>query len=592
MAEQKSKKNRYSLRRVFFDVGVFSLGMNLLMLVMPLYMLQVYDRVLSSGSIDTLIFLSLIAGFALAILGVLEGVRAIYATRIANRFELTYGRPAMLRAMAQNDNKAVGARISQALLQIRNFLNSRLAFIVFDLPFVPLFIGVLYFIHPVLFWMALGGATVLVLIAVLNQWATARAGRTAMLSEAGGQITSQALLANAETLRAMGMTQNALDRWENQQIETLQSGDDRSRISSFMAGLSKTVRLSLQIAILGVGAYLVLDRQMTAGMIFAASIISSRGLQPIDQLIGSWRQIVEGLTAWRTITRAVNINDADSIYTDFEAPSGQVTADKIFFHTRPDQGRIAILKGMSFGVPAGKTLAILGKSGAGKSTLLRILAGAISPSGGEVRVDNNDIKNWNPEALGRHIGYVEQRVDLLPGTIAENIARFDTNARDEDIIAAAKAAHVERTIEAMPDAYQTKVGATGRDLSGGEMQQIGLARAFYGNPQILLLDEPNASLDPEARHRFGQAIINARKMGKTIIMITQRDELLDYSDLILAIRDGQRVDFGGRDDVLQRLFGNQNKKPPVAFKAATPSFKVVQTETAVNDTKREGGDAQ
>lgn len=593
MLDNTANNPRYSMRRVFVDVGIFSLGVNILMLVMPLYMLQVYDRVLSSASIDTLIFLSLIAGFALIILGILEGVRAIYATRIANRFELNYGRPAMLRAMAENDNRAGGARIAQALSQVRSFLNSRLAFLVFDLPFVPLFIGLLYFIHPVLFWMTLGGAVLLVLIALLNQWATSRAGNAAIRADAGGQITAQALLANAETLRAMGMTQNALDRWQIQQLTGLESSDARSRVSSFMTGLSRTIRFSLQIAILGVGAWLVLDRQMTAGMIFAASIISGKGLQPIDQVIGSWRQILEGLAAWRTITRAVKVSSEPQVFTEFDAPSGQINAQNIYFHSRADQGRIAILKGLSFGVPAGKTLAILGKSGAGKSTLLRILAGAIRPSNGEVRIDNNDIKNWNPESLGRHIGYVEQRVDLLPGTIAENIARFDAHARDEEIIAAAKAANVDRTIEAMPDAYQTRVGATGRSLSGGEMQQIGLARAFYGNPKILLLDEPNASLDPEARKKFGQAIAGARQLGKTIIMITQRDELLEYSDLVLAIRDGSRVDFGARDEVLTRLFGTPQDRPPVAATSAAASpFKIVQTAPYGYGSARKEGDSK
>lgn len=557
---------QYPMKKAILDIGLFSLGVNALMLVMPLYMLQIYDRVLSSASIDTLVFLSIIAGFALMVLGALEAVRSMYGTRIANRLDLAYLRPAMLTAMKNAGTSANELRIVRELAQVRGFLNSRLAFVVFDLPFAPLFIGVLYFIHPVLFWITFGGVVVLVLIALINQWASNKAGQEAKASDMTSQVSAQALISNAESLRALGMTNNALRVWESHQLNNLGSSDQRARVSSFMTGLSRTVRLGLQISVLGVGAYLVLNREMIAGMIFASSIIAGKGLQPIDQVIGSWRQIIDSFAAWRSIRSNINLKQSPPAHTDFPAPKGTVTAENLVHYARKIPGAVPVVKGVNFNLPSGMTLGVLGKSGAGKSTLLRLLAGAIDPSGGTVRIDNNDIKNWDPEVLGRHVGYVEQRVDLLPGTIAQNIARFDENASDTDVIAAAEAAHVSKTIEALPESYQTLVGAGAQLLSGGEMQQIGLARAFYGDPKILLLDEPNSNLDPEARVRFDKAIMSARSASKTIIIITQRDEILKHVDALLALKEGKVLDFGPRDDVLERQFGVKKPAQPPAIK--------------------------
>ncbi len=561
---------QYPLKKAIFDIAIFSFGVNALMLVMPLYMLQIYDRVLSSSSIDTLVFLSIIAVCALLVLGALEAVRSMYGTRIANRLDLAYSRPAMLKAMHEAGQNANDLRIVRDLAQLRSFLNSRLAFVVFDLPFAPLFIGVLYFIHPILFWITFGGVVVLVVLALINQWASSRAGNQAKAAEMTAQVSAQALIRNAESLRALGMTDNAMRAWETHQFNNLQNSDQRARVSSFMTGLSRSIRLGLQIAVLGVGAYLVLDREMTAGMIFAASIISGKGLQPIDQVIGSWRQIIDSFAAWRDLRANINLKAPGERYTDFPAPSGSITAENLIYHAKKVLGSKAIIKGVSFNLPAGKSLGVLGKSGAGKSTLLRMIAGAIGPSGGTIRVDNNDISNWDPERLGRHVGYVEQRVELLPGTIAQNIARFDDDVADADIVAAAEAAHVAKTIEALPDSYQTIVGAGAQQLSGGEMQQIGLARAFYGDPKILLLDEPNSNLDPEARIQFDKAIMSARNAGKTIIIITQRDEILKHVDALLALKEGTVLDFGLRDDVLERQFGlrkaARSKSQPAAVK--------------------------
>ena len=562
-AEQSSATDiKFPIRKAIIDIGIFSFGVNALMLVMPLYMLQIYDRVLNSASIDTLVFLSIIAGFALVILGALEAVRSMYGTRIANRLDFAYSRPAMLSAMKNAGTTGNEMRIVRDLAQVRNFLNSRLAFIVFDLPFAPLFIGVLYFIHPLLFWITLGGVVVLVLLALANQWASDRAGKSAKSADALSQISAQSLLRNAESLRALGMTDNALRVWESHQLDNVGSSDQRARVSSFMTGLSRTIRMGLQITVLGVGAYLVLNQQMTAGMIFAASIISGKGLQPIDQVIGSWRQIVDCIVAWGNMRKQIVLKQPQAVHTDFPAPAGRVTAENLIYFPRKTKGAPAVVKGVSFNIPAGTSLGVLGKSGAGKSTLMRLLAGAIEPSSGVVRLDNNDLKNWDPEKLGRHLGYVEQRVELLPGTIAQNIARFDANVDDADVIAAANAAHIARTIEALPESYQTIVGPGGQQLSGGEMQQIGLARAFYGDPQILLLDEPNSNLDPEARTQFDKAIIAAREAGKTIVIITQRDEILKHVDVLLALKDGKILDIGTRDDVLERQFGVKKPAPP------------------------------
>nr|HMQ57757.1 ATP-binding cassette domain-containing protein [Rhizobiaceae bacterium] len=428
---------RARISRAFTELAIFSFVSNLLMLVMPLYMLQIYDRVLTSASIDTLIYISMIAGAALLLLGVVEVVRSIYAARVAARLDLDIGPNALIASM-ESPRAALGdIQPVRDLTAVRSFINSKSLFALFDLPFAPLFIGLTWFIHPTLFWMSAIGAVVLCFIAIANQWATAKAGKEAGEHGMAAMISAQSFVRSAETLRAMGMVENAIRAWGKNEAPHLQLQDGVAKINSFFAGISKTLRMALQVGILGVGGYLVLIGEMTPGMIFAASLISGRGLQPIDQIIGGWKQFVETWRAWKRLDKATVQLQArkEMDRTELPEPKGQLEAENIVYFTpNSAPGADPLLKRISFRLEPGEALAIIGPSGAGKSTLARVLVGAVQARTGVVRLDGADTRNWEPEKLGRHIGYLAQEADILPGTIAQNIARFDPDANSEDVV--------------------------------------------------------------------------------------------------------------------------------------------------------------
>jgi len=555
--------------RAGVEIGIFSFFVNALMLVMPLYMLQVYDRILPSSSLETLLFLSILAAAALALLALLEMVRGIYAGRVAARLDVAQSRKAIMAAMASPRAGLGDVQTLRDLSAVRGFIASRSAFALFDLPFAPLFIGLLWLIHPVLFWIAAGGAVVLALIAILNQMATAPAARRASDNGMAAMMTAQSFVRNAETLRAMGMVENAISAWARQHVPALNANDDVARINALFAGLSRFLRLGLQIAMLGVGAYLVLAGEMTAGMIFAASIISGRGLQPIDQVIGGWRQFVDVRAAWRRLSAATHARAAERSYTELPEPGGRVEIENLVY-AAPNAGLGAepIIKRISARIEPGSVAGIVGPSGAGKSTLARLVVGAIEPRGGVIRIDGADIRNWPSDGIGRHIGYLPQDVELLPGTIAENIARFTPDAADAAIVDAARRAQVHDLIQSMPDGYDTVIGPQGMMLSGGQRQRVGLARAFFGDPALLVLDEPNANLDSEGDAALERALDEARASGTTVLIITQRTSIVGKVDTLLVLRNGMIEDFGPRDEVVARQKEKAAGRSPAAPKAA------------------------
>ncbi|WP_193175989.1 type I secretion system permease/ATPase [Oricola nitratireducens] len=539
--------------RAVAEIGVFSFVVNALMLVMPLYMLQIYDRVLPSSSMETLVFLTIIAVAALGLLAILEIVRGIYANRLAARLDVSHSRNAMVASMGSPRASLGDIQNLRDLAAVRSFIASRLMFSLFDLPFAPLFILLLWLVHPVLFWMTSAGAVVLAGIAIANQAATQAAARRASENGIAALMTAQTFVRNAETLRAMGMVGNAVSAWARQHAPELEAHDDIARINALFAGLSRFLRLGLQIAVLGVGALLVLKGEMTAGMIFATSLISGRGLQPIDQVIGGWRQYMDARTAWRRLSGRTVSAGKDRDFTDLPAPRGRVEVENVtYFAPNSAADAAPILKNVSFRIPAGAVVGVIGPSGAGKSTLARLVVGAISPRAGAVRFDGADIGNWDSEVLGQHIGYLPQDVELLPGTIAENIARFAPNFEDAEMVEAAVRAQVHDLIQSMPQGYDTVIGPQGMVLSGGQRQRVGLARAFYGRPNLLVLDEPNANLDSDGERALERAIDEARVAGATVIIVTQRMSIVREVDMLLVLRAGMIEDYGPRDQVLAR----------------------------------------
>lgn len=578
--------DRPQFKRAIAEIGIFSLFVNALMLVIPLYMLQVYDRILPSSSRDTLVFLSLMAGGALLMLAALEIVRSIYGSRVAARFDVEQSRNAMLAAMASPRASLGDIQAVRDVATIRGFIGSRSAFALFDLPFAPMFILLLVFIHPALFWITVGGALLLTLLAVLNQVITVRSARDADQNSISAMMTAQSFVRNAEILRSMGMIGNAIGTFGHQHVRSLNAGARVARTNAMIAGISRFFRLSLQIAILGVGALLVLQQGMTPGMIFAASIISGRGLQPIDQVIGGWRHFVDVHAAWkrlRTATAAVEAQDVDS--TELPAPKASLSLQNIAYSVPQSDGRQkSILKNIDLEIAAGTVVGIIGPSGAGKSTLARIVSGAIPPTEGVVRIDGADVAHWSSESLGRFVGYLPQDVELLPGTIAQNIARFNPAADDAAIIAAAKRAQVHDLIQTFPDGYDTVIGPQGLTLSGGQRQRVGLARAFFGDVRLVVLDEPNANLDTNGEMALGRAIDEARAGGVTILIVTQRKAIAGKVDYLMVVRDGVIDDYGPRDAVLKRqqsAASKDGKKPgspkPVLTKEKDPKASPATT---------------
>ncbi|MGX9143424.1 type I secretion system permease/ATPase [Mesorhizobium sp. 128a] len=547
---------RPGLRPVFLravaDIGVFSLLINILLLVIPLYLLQVYDRVLPSSSVETLLYLSAMAVVALAFLGLLDAVRAIYAQRVAATVDQKLG--------ARTFAVSLGARYAGSALSPLNdlatacaFIRSRGVAVLFDLPFAPVFLALLYFIHPVLFWLTLAGAVLLFLLVVANQLAIGRndamsAERSAVASQA-----EQAFARNTDTLRAMGMVQNAAAVWGQHVAEALTLHDRSGSANAIFSATSRSLRMMLQLAILGAGAWLVLQGQMTAGMIFASSLVSSRALQPLDQLIGSWRQIVDTRRCWKRLDTALAAQPAQARKLALPDPSGAISMQDVFF-IAPNAafGTEPILKRLNFAIGAGEAVAIVGPSGAGKSTLAKLLVGASQPTGGAVRIDGADLRSWDETQLGRHMGYLPQEVELFPGSIAQNVARFDPVADDAAIVEAARRAEAHGLVLTLRDGYQTMIGPSYTVLSGGERQRVGLARAFYGNPRILVLDEPNAHLDGSGEAALEAMLSAARGAGVTALVITHRPSIAAACDRVMVLRNGAIEAFGPASEVLRQ----------------------------------------
>jgi PrtD family type I secretion system ABC transporter len=557
------------LGKSLIEIGIFSFVTNALLLVMPLYLLQIYDRVLPASSLNTLIYISLLAAAALGVLGMLEIIRSYYADKVASRIDTELGSDAFFISM-NGPRAALGdVQPLRDLQTIRTFINSRSLFFLFDLPYSPLFIILLYLIHPVLFYVTLFGAVIMVGVAIANQKSTSKSGQQAADSMMTSMNMAQSFGRNFETVRALGMVKNATEVWGKKFAESLNLSATSSRRNALFGGASRTMRQLLQNGILGAGAYLVLQNEMTAGMIFAASIISGRALQPIDQIIGGWRQVIDAGRAWKRLNKIDStalVGSKDAI--DLPDLKGAVSVEGLVYYP-PDAERSSepLIKRISLKIEPGETVAIIGPSRAGKSTLARLIVGAIKPHAGIIRLDGADIQNFDSDELGKHIGYLSQEVELFPGTIAENVSRFDPAAEDSAIIQAAEYAETHKLILAQKNGYATTIGATGVRLSGGERQRIGLARSFYGNPKVMMLDEPNANLDAEGEQALERAVLSAKQRGTTVLLITHRPSIAAKCDRILMLRDGMIEMFGPSQDVLQKLAqgapaGAQPRTPP------------------------------
>lgn len=573
------------MRRAIIDIGVFSLVLNLLLLTMPLYLLQVYDRVLPSASMETLLYLTLIAIAALGFLGVMEITRSLYAQRVATSIDCTFGDTVFLSILRSERCSNGDVQPLRDLATVRGFIGSRGLTTLFDLPFAPFFVLLLLFVHPWLFWVTLAGAAVLVCIMMANQAATAKPGHDAAELSSAANALAQSFARHADSVRALGMRANATEHWGRRFADSLWAQAVSASINVTFGSVSRVVRMLLQLAILGVGALLVLRGEMTAGMIFASSIISGRALQPLDQLIGGWRQTSDARNAWGRVRQVVaQSRQEPSRKTQLPTPEGSISVHNLVFNgtgTRP--GGDPVLKRLNFSIKPGEAVALVGPSRAGKTSLARLLVGAAFPTLGCVRIDNADIQTWDAEQLGRHIGYLAQDVQLFPGTIAENISRFAIQPDDAGIIAAARRARAHELILAQPEGYQTKIDPSGAILSGGERQRIGLARAFYGTPKLLVLDEPNANLDDEGEAALATALEEAREAGTTVVIITHRLPIAAMCDRVLQLRGGMIEAFGPSEEVLRNFVTKRNA---TAKAAQAPSLAAINLSNGISGQYR------
>ncbi|WP_179285832.1 type I secretion system permease/ATPase [Haematobacter missouriensis] len=556
---------RLALRRLrgsFLMVAFFSALINVLMLTGPLYMLQVYDRVLGSGSLATLRGLFLIVGILYAFMGLYEFLRSRLLARAAVRLDQDVG-PAAFRAWLRSGGQPGRGEAQRAaglplgdLGTVRGFISSPAMGSIFDIPWIPLYLGLLFLIHPWLGWLTLAGAGVVALVAILGRYLTRGPQDTSNRIETEARVFSEQGRRNAEVIEAMGMENSVARRWQEAHARAVATGQGASDVSEVTGAFSKAFRMLLQSAMLTLGAFLVLRHEMTAGMIIATSILSGRALAPVDQIIAQWRIIGNASAAHRRLTAFFGGQSRGPRPVALPLPSGQIAANRLTcLGPSPAAGgeRQRILNQVSFALEAGDGLGVIGNSAAGKSTLARLIVGAWAPDAGDIRFDGATRDQWDPQFLGRAMGYLPQTVELLPGTIRDNITRFDLATSDEEMIAAARLAGVHDMILALPEGYATQVGLPGQPLSGGQVQRIGLARAVFGSPRIVVLDEPNANLDATGEAALAKAIRILRDTGTTVVLMTHRTSALAEVNKIMLLSAGSVMKFGERDEVLRGL---------------------------------------
>ena len=568
MNESKSeiREALSSCRDAFVTVGGFSFFINLLMLVSPLYMMQVYNRVLPSRSDETLLVLTLLAGAMLAVMGILEAVRARVLVRVSGQLDVRLSERVLAAIFASSlkSPRSGGVQGLRDFDNVRQFLAGAGTFAFFDAPWTPIIIAIVFLFHPLLGIVATIGAVLLFGLALTNELATRRPLEEANRHSVGVSGFVESSLRNAEVLEAMGMFGNFRRYWARRRTEMLRLQSAASDRAGAISALTKSLRLLLQIALLGTGAYLANRGEITPGVIIASSILVGRALAPIEVAIGSWKQFVSARTAYARLNALLASQPAPMFRTSLPRPKGDLQLESVT--AVPPGGNVPTLRQVSFALPAGQVLGVVGPSGAGKSTLARLIVGAWRPYAGKVRLDGADVHSWNREELGPYVGYLPQDVELFDGTVSENIARIG-ELDSAKIVTAAKRAGVHEMILRLPSGYDAPIGPGGCVLSGGQRQRIGLARALYGDPALVVLDEPNSNLDEDGENALAEAIMDLKQAGTTVVIVSHRPSVLSTMDQILVLADGMVRAFGARNDVLSRL--TRSGPVPAAPRAAT-----------------------
>ena len=558
-ASGKSELRRVQTRSrgLFLAAVLFSVFINLLMLTGPLYMLQVYDRVLGSRSEPTLIALSVLVMFLFLAMGFLDHVRSRVLTRIGLRTQTLLDKRVFEAALARSaaapdDPLAISAQ--RDLIAVSQYWTSPISSALMDLPWTPIFLAAIFVFHPTLGWLAIAGGAVLVGLAILNQSKSKIGTLKANAANAQAERMADRLKSDAEILRALGMTRAAFERWSRARLAALSSGLDAADTSGGYTAATKTMRMFLQSAILGLGAWLVLRGQMTPGAMIAGSILMGRALAPIEQAIGQWAVLTRAREGKENLTHLLSLQQPEPARTALPRPAARLSVEgiSVMLPGNPNP----ILRNLSFAIEPGTALGIIGPSGAGKSTLGRAIIGAVRPMAGKIRLDGAELNQYDPDVLGGYFGYLPQSISLFDATVAENIARLALHPDAEKVVKAARNAAAHDIILRLPNGYDTKLSSVGSQLSGGQIQRIALARAQYGEPVILVLDEPNSNLDNDGSVALNSAIRKIKSDGGSVIVIAHRPAAIQECDMLLVLEDGVRRAFGPRDEVLRGMVKN------------------------------------
>ncbi|MBN9031773.1 MAG: type I secretion system permease/ATPase [Rhizobiales bacterium] len=548
-----------AIRRNMAVVMIFTIAINVLLLAIPIYLFQISDRVLTSRSMDTLVMLTIAVIGAVLLQAFMDSVRRFILMRTAVELEVQLGAPVLsAAARASLHGNGKDYQTLQDLQQLRAFITSGTLIAFLDAPLMPLFIVVVYLVHPHLGIIIMVCCVTLFLIAWLNQRFTAR-----QFSEASGYASRanfhlDSMTRNSQIINALAMIPEAVRMWGQETAGSLKAHVQAQDRNIIFSGISKGCRMVAQIALLGWGAHLSLAGELTGGMVIAASIISGRALAPIEGAIEGWNQFNRSAAAYGRIKQLLLGSPLNFARLRLPNPEGRLDVERVLF-VPPPQKRV-ILNGISFSLKKGESLAIIGNSGSGKTTLGKMLVGSIMPTSGNVRLDLMDLRNWDQRQFGESIGYLPQDVQLFPGTIKANISRMRDDIEDRQIFEAAVLADVHELIAGLPQGYETIVTADGSPLSGGQKQRIALARAFFGDPKFVVLDEPNSNLDTQGEAALARALMHAKKQGITTVTITQRPALLQCVDKILVLKDGTVGMFGERMEVLKALSGNRGQQ--------------------------------
>lgn len=538
-------------RAAFVALFVFSMAINLLVLAAPLYMMQVYDRVLGSRSVETLAILTLMVMGAFLIMGALELVRGRVMIGVSRWLDERLG-PEVLTGDIIAALRRSGWRSSQGLRDLaifRTFLTGPGVFPIMDAPWAPLFLAVLFILHPLLGVIGTVGAVMLFGLALANEVFTRDPLRRAGAAARNSQQQADMAVRNADVIEAMGMLPGLVERWRTVNGDVLALQATASDRAGLISATSKIVRMALQSIILGAGAYLTIEHEASGGVMIGSSIILGRALSPVEQAITAWKGLVAARGAYGRLKIQLTATPERGLRTSLPVPEGHLRLEGVVF--APPGVKEAVIKNVSFALQAGETVALIGPSAAGKTTLARLIVGNWQPQRGNVRLDGADLSTWEPDELGPHVGYLPQDVELFAGTIRDNIARMGGGA-DAAVIEAAKKADVHDMILDLPQGYDTEIGDAGAWLSGGQRQRIALARALYGDPKLIVLDEPSSSLDTMAENRLIQTL-SALKGKATVVLVTHRLNLLGLTDKVLLLRGGAVEAFGQRDEVMARL---------------------------------------